>query len=55
MFWAHKCESCGKSYGQKGALKNHVKAVHENAKVFSCGSCDNNFEIGRASCRERVC
>ena len=30
----HKCSDCEAEYAQKGALKNHVKKVHENIKVY---------------------
>ena len=30
----HKCSDCGAEYAQKGALKNHVKKIHENVKVY---------------------
>ena len=39
----NKCESCSKSYGQKGTLKNHVETVHENIKMFRCDLCGNKF------------
>ena len=27
---AHKCDTCGKTFTQKGNLTNHIKSVHKS-------------------------
>ena len=39
----YKCESCGKSFGQKDNLERHVMTVHEKIKAYQCEYCDKNF------------
>ena len=38
-----KCESCEKSFSQKGYLKNHIKRVHEGRKDYKCEFCGKSF------------
>ena len=40
---AYKCESCEKSFSQKGNLERHVKTVHENLKNHKCEACGKSF------------
>ena len=37
------CQTCGKSYSEFHSLKNHIKIVHEKAKIFSCKLCDESY------------
>ena len=38
-----KCEYCGKSFTDAGALKKHIKCIHEGRKDFKCDSCGKTF------------
>lgn len=37
------CEGCGKSFGTKGALKEH-QITHSEDRPFSCSFCDKKFK-----------
>ena len=37
------CQSCDKSYTELHSLKNHIKIVHEGAKIYSCNLCDESY------------
>ena len=37
------CHSCDKSYTELHSLKNHIKIVHEGAKIYSCNLCDESY------------
>ena len=37
------CKTCGKNYSETLSLKNHIKIVHEGAKIYSCNLCDKMF------------
>merc|ERR1712024_81575 len=39
---SHKCESCGKSFGQKSNLRTHVKTYHEGKRP-NCDQCGKDF------------
>ena len=39
----HKCEECGKSFGQKGHLSTHAKTIHLNKKDHKCEFCGKSF------------
>ena len=39
----HACEICGKSFGIKTHLENHIKTVHERIKDFKCELCHKAF------------
>ena len=39
----HKCESCDKSFSQRGDLKKHIHTVHKGHKDHKCESCGKSF------------
>ena len=46
-FTTYKCDSCEKSFGQKGNLVRHFRNVHKNIKSFECGFCDKKYQQKR--------
>ena len=38
-----KCNSCDKSFSSGQFLKNHIKNVHEENKMFKCESCEKSY------------
>lgn len=34
------CDICGKLYATDWYLKQHIRATHEGAKIYSCSQCD---------------
>ncbi|XP_065085408.1 transcription factor grauzone-like [Ochlerotatus camptorhynchus] len=40
-----KCEVCGKCFGHKRFLKNHVKTVHQKPTDFICEICSKGFYL----------
>ena len=40
---AHKCDTCGQSFGQKGHLKRHMDIVHLKLKPHKCEECGETF------------
>ena len=43
LYKEYKCETCGKSFSQKGGLKRHNYTAHEGHKDFKCDSCGKLF------------
>ena len=43
LYKEYKCETCGKSFAQKGGLKRHIYTTHEGHKDFKCDSCGKLF------------
>jgi len=39
----HVCGICNKEFKARGALKTHVKIVHENQRSFPCPDCEKKF------------
>ena len=39
------CNVCNKTLTTKFGLKNHIKAVHEKIRPFSCEFCDSKFSL----------
>ena len=39
----YNCESCGKSFGQRGTLSKHVEAVYDGKQDYLCKSCKKAF------------
>lgn len=39
----HECEQCGIIYSHKHSLVQHIKAIHFEAKEYSCGECEKSF------------
>jgi DNA-directed RNA polymerase subunit RPC12/RpoP len=39
----YECAECGKRFGQKGAMSEHFKTVHEKQKQFKCPKCGMQF------------
>ena len=39
----YECDSCGKSFSEKGKLKRHIHTVHEGHKDYKCESCEKYF------------
>ena len=44
-----KCDSCGKSFLQKGDLNNHLLSVHERRQDHQCKSCPKAFFFLKAN------
>ena len=44
----HKCDSCGKSFSQAGAMNIHINAVHNGQKDHKCHSCGKAFSEARS-------
>lgn len=38
------CEFCGKVAPNKGALRNHIRYMHELGRKFQCNLCDKSFK-----------
>ena len=38
-----KCESCGKSFSDRGNLKTHIYTIHEGHKDHKCDSCGKSY------------
>ena len=39
----YECDSCGKSFSEKGKLKRHIYTVHEGHRDYKCESCEKSF------------
>ena len=39
----HECNICGKSFTTSGALKLHIKTLHEGKHKYKCDSCGKFF------------
>jgi KRAB domain-containing zinc finger protein len=50
----YNCTTCGKSFSQKGHLREHIVTVHEGKKRFKCSSCDVSFKQ-RHSLKKHIC
>ena len=56
MDGAFKCERCPKEFADRADLRCHIKAVHEERNMYSCGICSQIFsrKQRRAYC-EKTC
>ena len=56
MDGAFKCERCPKEFADRADLRCHIKAVHEERNIYSCGICSQIFsrKQRRAYC-EKTC
>ena len=45
---SHPCETCGKSYKCARYLKRHITRMHSVIKLFSCDTCQQEFESSKA-------
>ena len=41
--FSFRCEKCGKAFGLRGQLKQHMLKVHEGTKDYKCEKCDSAF------------
>ncbi|XP_064464164.1 zinc finger protein 394-like [Ornithodoros turicata] len=39
----HMCHVCGRRFTQRGALKTHLKTVHEGRTTYVCSTCGDRF------------
>lgn len=44
---SHKCEQCGKMFGSKGHLNEHILGVHDRSSVTNCPVCHKSFNTAK--------
>ena len=47
----YKCDICGKEFGLKATLRDHIASMHKKKRKYKCDYCSKKFP--RKECKEK--